>query len=339
MVEILHNVSLRPYNTFGIDVRAKYFFIVRSPDDLMVIIKNDLFRSEKHFVTGGGSNVLFSTDFDGLILRMCSKGIEITDENDEFVYVKAAAGEIWDDLVSYCLDRNFGGIENLTAIPGTVGAAPVQNIGAYGAELKDVFYSLEAVSLENGSGRIFMAGDCDFGYRDSIFKRALKGRYIITSVTLKLSKNPLPCLTYKALNDLINKWNIKEIRIQDVSKVVKEIRAMKLPDPDVLGNAGSFFKNPLITNDKYKILQTLYKQMPSFPADREHVKVPAGWLIEQSGWKGKRMGNAGVHCEQALVLVNYGGAAAKEILDMAEQITADVKSKFGIQLEMEVNVV
>lgn len=339
MADIHYNVSLKPYNTFGIDVRAKYFSIVSSSDDLMQILRNDLFKSEKHFVTGGGSNVLFSADFDGWILRMYSKGIEVSDENEEFVFVKAAAGEIWDDLVSFCLDRNFGGIENLSAIPGTVGAAPVQNIGAYGTELKDVFYSLDAVSVEDSSSRIFTAAECDFGYRDSIFKRDLKDKYIITSATLKLSKKPLPCLTYKALNDQMKKWNISEISIQDVSRAVREIRALKLPDTAVLGNAGSFFKNPLITNDKFKILQNLYKQVPSFPAHGEYVKVPAGWLIEQSGWKGRRIGNAGVHCDQALVIVNYGGATANEILDLAEQITIDVKRIFGILLEKEVNVV
>jgi len=339
MVAIQNNISLLPYNTFGINVMADFFAEINSDEELISCLKSDISKQNSLLIIGGGSNILLSHDFNGLVIRMNTKGISLVSEDDTHVFIKASAGEIWDELVNYCTERNYGGIENLSMIPGCVGASPVQNIGAYGVELKDVFYSLEAVHVKDLVYKTFTATEGEFGYRDSSFKRCLKDQYIIVSVTLKLSKHPVPSTSYAALNEEIEKMGIENITIKTISQAVCAIRSRKLPDPAVLGNAGSFFKNPVVTKEKYNELRLKFGHVPSFPADEGHVKIPAGWLIEQCGWKGKRMGDAGVHSEQALVLVNYGNATAEELLQLADSIVSDIHQRFGIKIDKEVNVI
>ena len=339
MAEILRDVSLKLYNTFGINVEAAYFSEVNSDDDLTGLLKSSIFMENKHLVLGGGSNVLFRGNFNGLIIKMNTKGVTTVSEDEEHILIKAAAGELWDDLVKYCIDRNYGGIENLSMIPGCAGAAPVQNIGAYGVELKDVFHSLEAIRVNDLTPTTFMANDCEFGYRNSVFKNNLKGRYIILSITLQLRKAPVTHTSYAILNEELASMQIDKATIKDISEAVCNIRRRKLPDPLILGNAGSFFKNPVVSKEKFKAINDHYNNVPSFPVDEYHVKIPAGWLIEKCGWKGKRLGDAGVHCEQALVLVNYGNATAHDIMEIAGEITHDIAEKFGIFIEKEVNVI
>lgn len=339
MLSIQRDIPLKPFHTFGMNVKAAYFSEINSVDELIKLLKSSVFMENKHLVIGGGSNLLFRGDFNGLVIKMNTKGITTESEDGEHILVKAAAGEVWNDLVNYCTDRNYGGIENLSMIPGCVGAAPVQNIGAYGAELKDVFHSLEALHVSDLVCRTFTANDCEFGYRNSVFKNSLKGQYIILSITLKLSKKSVPCISYSVLNEELTSMNIKEVTIKDVSEAVCNIRSRKLPDPLVLGNAGSFFKNPVVSKEKFRKINAAYSNVPSFPVDEHHVKIPAGWLIEQCGWKGQRIGDAGVHCEQSLVLVNYGNATAQDIMEIAGEITHDITEKFGIFIEKEVNVI
>lgn len=294
----------------------------------------------EHFMfLGGGSNVLFTGDYEGLVLRNCIRGIEVVEENSDYVYLKAYSGENWHDLVMHCVAKNWGGIENLSLIPGTVGAAPMQNIGAYGVELEQVFISLEALNLNKFELETFTREQCAFGYRESVFKRELKGRYFIYSVTLRLEKHPRIHAEYGDIRQVLNGRGIDsaDATISDISRAVIEIRQSKLPDPKEIGNSGSFFKNPVITLEHFESLKKQYPDIKGFE-QYNGVKVPAAWLIEQCGWKGKRIGNTGSHVRQALVLVNYGGATGGEVWQLAQDIIASVDAKFGIRLEPEVNI-
>lgn len=336
-MEIRRNISLRPYNTFGIDAKAERFAVLRSEEDLRAILPANI--APLHLL-GGGSNVLLTKDLDGLVLHNALKGIEVERETDAEVLVSAGAGEVWHELVLWSLAQNFGGLENLSLIPGTVGAAPIQNIGAYGAELKDVFEKLEAYHLESGERLVFSAEACKFGYRNSIFKNELKGHCLITRVWFRLSKAPTLNLTYKTLADSLRNKGITQPGIREVSEAVIAIRRSKLPDPGQIGNAGSFFKNPEVPVQLYQALKEEYPDLVAFPlpGNDERVKLAAGWLIDKAGWKGHRAGDAGVHEKQALVLVNYGKASGKDILSLAQQIQADIQEKFGVSLEPEVNI-
>lgn len=335
--KILSNVSLKPYNTFGIEVKANHFVRIKSPEDLTVIFNNPEFKRH-HIILGGGSNVLFTGDFDGIVIKNDIKGINILEENDKHVLIEVGAGENWHQLVLYCNERAWGGIENLSLIPGTVGAAPMQNIGAYGVEMKNVFHSLHAYEIESGKMHEFSNEDCRFGYRTSIFKTSHKGRFVITHVRLLLSKTPAINISYGAIRHTLEMMGIKNPGISDVSAAVINIRSSKLPDPEEIGNAGSFFKNPVISETHFSKVKEKYPDAPSYPAGKGKVKVPAGWLIEQAGWKGKKVGNTGSHKDQALVLVNYGKATGSEIMALSEEIQRDIQNKFGIELEREVNV-
>lgn len=333
------DVDLQPYNTLNISARARYFASVESESYLKEILRHPKAEGLRIVVLGSGSNVLFAGDFDGLVLHIQIKGREVIKETDEHVWLKIGAGENWHQTVKYCVEKGWGGIENLSLIPGTVGAAPIQNIGAYGVELEEVFERLEAVDIEGGQTRRYEKEDCEFGYRDSIFKGELKGIVIVTNVVLKLSKNPELNTSYGAIQTELEKQNIDYPTIRDISDIVIDIRKSKLPDPDLLGNAGSFFKNPIVKNEVYKRIKEEYPQAPGYDMGNQKTKVPAGWLIEEAGWKGKAVGNTGTYKQQALVIVNYGGATGREILNLAERIKKSVKEQFGIALVPEVNIV
>lgn len=333
------DVQLKPYNTFGIEATAKYFVEVSSIEQLKEILQNPDYQSIKRLILGGGSNMLLTKDFDGLVIKMSIKGMEVVKETEENIWIKAGAGVVWHDLVMHCVNQNYAGIENLSLIPGTVGAAPMQNIGAYGIEIKEVFEELEALEIETGEIRTFDKATCNFGYRESIFKHEAKGKYIILNVTFKLSKNPTFHLEYGAIRDTLAEMGVLELGIRAISDAVIHIRQSKLPNPAEIGNAGSFFKNPEIPNTQFEALKAQFPTIPSYPVNETTTKVPAGWLIEQAGWKGQRFGNVGVHAKQALVLVNYGGGKGEEIKDLSQKIQASVKEKFGIQLSAEVNFI
>lgn len=338
------DISLKPFNTFGIDVNARYFAAFTDE-----IILEDILTSYPDtplFILGGGSNILFTKDFDGLVLKNEIRGFEELYEDDQYVYVKAGAGENWHQFVSYCISRNWAGLENLSLIPGNVGAAPIQNIGAYGVELQNVFHSLEAFHRKGKKMVTFTSGDCAFGYRESVFKKKFKDEFVLLTVTLKLRKHPFFHIDYGNLKQELDKMGVKELSIRAVSQAVINIRNSKLPDPRQLGNAGSFFKNPLIPALEYKTLKEKFPEIPSFVSHDNFIKVPAGWLIEQCGpavpgasWKGYRKGDAGCYDKQALVLVNYGHAKGQDIYHLSEEIATSVKTKFGISLEREVNIV
>lgn len=337
--EVEKRKNLQAYNTLGVQAHATRFISIESQKQLEELLQNPSYKKENIFVLGGGSNVLFVDDFDGLILHMDIKGIRKVDEDEDHVWVRAGAGEVWHDLVLHCVEKGWGGIENLSLIPGTVGAAPIQNIGAYGVELKDVFDSLEAVNLETGAARTFSRQECRFGYRDSIFKNTLKGQFAITSVTLRLDKQPELNTSYGAIQSKLEEKEILEPGIKDISDIVIDIRRSKLPDPKALGNAGSFFKNPVISKQKHEVLKEQHPNIPGYTVDKDSVKVPAGWLIEQTGWKGKKLGQAGTYQNQALVIVNHGGATGKEIISLAEKVKKSVKERFDISLDTEVNII
>ena len=337
-MQIKKNYNLSKLNTFGISANAKFFVEIQNEADLKEFFGAPELRENKKLFLGGGSNVLFTKDWDGLVVLNKLKGIEILKEDSENVVIRCMGGEVWHDLVLFTVERGLWGIENLALIPGTVGAAPMQNIGAYGVELKDTVESVEAYSLETGEKKIFSKAECEFGYRDSIFKNKLKDKYFISAVTFKLSKKEKKNLTYKVLVDHLQKKGIQVKNSKDISDAVTEIRRSKLPDPKIIGNAGSFFKNVFISPEELKKLQEKYPEISYFEEDGV-IKIPAGWLIEQCGWKGKRIGNVGVHDKQALVLVNHGGASGEEILSLARKIIADVKDKFGLELSPEVNIV
>lgn len=327
------NISLKPYNTFGISVCAAYFSDANSIIELKTLLSD--YHSTPKLILGGGSNILFTHDVAGLVIHNQIMGIEKVDENHDHVFLKIGAGENWHQLVLYCIENNYAGIENLSLIPGTVGAAPIQNIGAYGVELKDVLCEVHAIEIENSAPHIFNNRDCQFGYRDSIFKNTLKNKYIITHVILQLNKKPVFHVKYGAIAE---KLTGRDISIKAISDVVIQIRQEKLPDPKVIPNAGSFFKNPIVSHATFLSLQKKYPTIPHFPEPNDCVKIPAGWLIEQCGLKGKRFGNTGVHAQQALVLVNYENAVGTEIKALAEHIQMTVREQFDIALITEVNI-
>ena len=328
------DTSLLPYNTFGIDVKSKHFIDVESIDELQAVLNQN--QLENLLVLGGGSNLLLTKDFEGLTLRIQNRGIEIIEQDDRKARVKVAAGENWHDFVLWCLENDLGGVENLALIPGNVGAAPIQNIGAYGVELREVFESCEAISIDTGKVKIFKKDECDFGYRNSIFKNTLKGKYIIFSVQFNLNKPPHALnISYKGLSE---KLEGKIPNIQSIAQAVIEIRSSKLPNPKKIGNCGSFFKNPVISLIKFNDLKLQYPDIPHYPDQFDKIKIPAAWLIDTLGYKGYRNQEAGVHPNQALVLVNYGNATGAEIKKLAQQIRNKVKEKFAINLEFEVNI-
>lgn len=335
---VSENVSLKPYNTFGIDVSTAFFATFNSVEELQLLLQTHVVKQHNHLVIGGGSNMLLTQNFDGIVLKNNIKGIEIVREDAQTSEVKVGAGEVWHHFVLWAVNKNLGGVENLSLIPGSVGAGPIQNIGAYGVELKDSFKSLEAVEINSGSVQTFVKDDCNFGYRYSIFKDSAKGKYVITHVTFSLKKNPVLNTTYGAIEQELKKQNVTP-SIKTISDAVIAIRQSKLPDPNVLGNAGSFFKNPEVPIQKFEELKTVYPTLTGYPVNSSYIKLAAGWLIEQCGWKGKRIGNTGSHKDQALVLVNYGNATGDEIYSLALDIKESVFEKFGIEIEPEVNVI
>lgn len=339
MSNILKNTSLKPYNTFGLEANAKLFVEINSTNELLYLLDSDEFKENKILILGGGSNVLLTQDFDGLVIKNNIKGIELIEETEDEVTIRVGSGEVWHAFVLYCVDKNYGGIENLSLIPGTVGAAPMQNIGAYGVEIKDVFVDLEAIDRNTQEIKKFDNKTCAFGYRESVFKNINKDQYFITHVTFRLNKKPKLNLDYGAIKDTLKELEVTEPSISDVSKAVIKIRQSKLPDPAEIGNSGSFFKNPIISRSEFEILRAKYPQLPSYPVDETSVKVPAGWLIEQAGWKGKTLGEIGVHKNQALVLVNYGNGKGADIQALSKEIQVSILEKYGINLHAEVNII
>lgn len=334
---IHEHYSLQDYNTFGIDVKARFFAEVTGLMQLRKLL--DLSVYPNRFILGGGSNLLLIDDIDALVMHIALKGIHLFEEEDDYVIIKAMAGENWHQLVLWCLERDYGGIENLSLIPGNTGTAPIQNIGAYGVELKDVFVSCEAMDMESLELVELTKEDCQFGYRDSIFKGVAKGQYIITSVKLRLTKKAHIIRTdYGGVQDQLEQMGVKVPGIQEVSKAIIHIRQKKLPDPSLLGNSGSFFKNPVLEKTRLLPLQDKYPEMPVYEVSDSLAKLPAGWLIDQCGLKGYRQGDAGVHERQALVLVNYGKASGQDVLNLARTVQDRVEEKFGIRLEPEVNI-
>ncbi len=337
-MHIQKKISLKPYNTFGIDANARYFIEINSVDELRQALQLEEYK--KKIILGGGSNMLITGDINALVLHINIKGIEIVKEDDNQVILKSMAGENWHNLVLWTLEKEFGGLENMSLIPGNTGTAPIQNIGAYGVELKDTFVSCDAMSVADQTLRTFTKVDCRFGYRDSYFKNEGKGKYIITSVTLKLTKrNHRRNTSYGAIEAELEKKGISDPKIKDISNAVIAIRQSKLPDPKVLGNSGSFFKNPIISASEFHTFTKDHPNAPFYTNSEDTYKIPAGWLIEQAGYKGKRFGDAGIHKNQALVLVNYGNATGKEILDLAQEIIEAVEKKFGICIAPEVNII
>lgn len=341
MLNIRSNVSLKPYNTFGIDAQARYLVDITHEDDLTTLLQLADFIDTPKLILGGGSNVLLCHNFDGLVVRMAIQGIDVVREDDDHVYVRAGAGVNWHELVLFCVEAGYAGMENLSLIPGTAGAAPMQNIGAYGVELEQIFDSLTAVHIESGARHTFTHADCAFGYRESVFKHALKGQYIITSVVFRLDKTPTFHTRYGAIQETLDAMGITDetLSIRAISDAIIQIRRSKLPDPAEIGNAGSFFKNPEISRDQFDALKERFPDMPGYPVGSDTVKVPAGWLIERAGWKGHRAGDTGVHARQALVLVNYGQASGNEVLALARQVQASVQETYGITINPEVNIV
>lgn len=337
MLQILENVSLKTLNTFGVEATARWFTEINSEQDIVSLFAEPKWKNCRRLVLGGGSNILFTKDFDGLVIKVNIRGIS-TDRKGDEVFVSAGAGEVWNNLVQYCVGNGFSGVENLSLIPGTVGASPVQNIGAYGVELKDVFYSCRGYHIESGEFCEFHHSDCHFGYRDSIFKKALKGKIIISSVCFRLSLNPSINVSYGAIRSELERRGIVHPDIKDISRVVSEIRVNKLPDPSTIGNAGSFFKNPILSLDEFRHIQSAFPDIVHFCLPNSTVKLAAGWLIEQCGWKGRKIANVGTWKKQALVLVNFGNASGSEVYTLSEQIIEDVRARFGVALEREVNV-
>lgn len=343
--DVISKHSLKSLNTFGVDVSAKWFASVTSVKGLQALLADSRWTSVPKLILGGGSNILFTKDFDGLVIHNVIRGIEEVGVDGDHTFLRAASGEVWHELVMHTVNLGLGGIENLSLIPGFVGAAPIQNIGAYGAELSEVFAEAAAVHFSTGESRTFSLQDCRFGYRDSVFKRELAGQYVITSVTLRFDQKHEVNTSYGAIVDTLKTKGITEPSIRDVSNAVIAIRRSKLPDPTEIGNAGSFFKNPVVPPAKLDELRSRYPDIPHYqsraaamPSNGE-AKLLAGWLIEQAGWKGKRIGNVGMHAKQALVLVNYGGATGEELLRHARTVKQSVADKFGVELEEEVRII
>ena len=335
MTKLLKNVSLKPYNTFGFDVRASEFVEIESQESLISFLRN---KRKPALFLGGGSNVLLTQDVDGLVMVNAIKGIS-TIERETEVEVTVCSGENWHEFVLWAVKQGWGGIENLSLIPGTVGAAPMQNIGAYGVEIKDVFVKLEAVHVDTCELKTFNLKDCEFGYRESVFKHRLKGQYIILNVTFCLQKHPKINVAYGAIREILKEMGIADANIKEVSNAVMAIRRSKLPDPAEIGNSGSFFKNPEVPIGQFELIKKQYPDMPSYPINESTIKLPAGWLIEKAGWKGYRDGEVGVHAKQALVLVHYGGGKGRQVKELSKKIQDDVQTKFGIKLNPEVNFV
>lgn len=337
-MQVLENFSLKKLNTFGVEASANYFVDIESEKDLQDLFVDENIKNMPRLVLGGGSNMLFTKNFEGLVVHLKIQGITAEiQEND--IFVRAGAGVVWNDLVNYCVDNEYAGIENLSLIPGSVGASPVQNIGAYGVELQDVFHSCRAFEISTGRFREFSKEDCAFSYRDSVFKTALKGLFIITEVTFKLSKTFKPNVSYGAITEELHIRGINVPTIKQLSQVISHIRVSKLPDPTTIGNAGSFFKNPIISESQFNHLKIQFPEMVHFQAGKGYIKLSAGWLIEQCGWKGKVVGNTGTWKNQALVLVNHGYATGGEIFQFSSTIIESVNSKFGVFLEREVNII
>ncbi len=337
---IHQHASLKSLNTFGIHASAAYLATIKSPTELSALLSQKLFQDMPKLVLGEGSNILFTQDYSGLIIKNAIKGIETLSDDDNHIWLKIGAGENWHDLVIHCIKQGYSGIENLSLIPGTVGAAPIQNIGAYGVELCDVFCELEALDLAQGTLRIFTREECQFGYRDSVFKTIYKNRFAILSVTLRLNKTPNYHLEYGNIQETLQMMKVEDLSIKAVSDAVIQIRRSKLPDPQNLGNAGSFFKNPLIPMAQFIELHEAFPTLPSFTTSNPDVKkISAAWLIEQCGWKGKRLGDVGVYEKQALILVNYSAGKGSDILGLAQKIQHSVKEKFDVHLIPEVNLI
>ena len=337
-MEIQSNFSLKNYNTFGIEAKAKQFVAVHTLDELKTVLEQN--KTKKKFILGGGSNMLLTQDIEALVIHLDLKGKKIIKEDNDFVWVESQAGENWHEFVLWSIDQNFGGLENMSLIPGNVGTTPVQNIGAYGTEIKDTFVSCDAMKIDNQEMKTFTKPECHFGYRESVFKNEVKNQYIITSVVFKLTKqNHKINTSYGDITAELAKNNITNPSLKDVSNAVIAIRRSKLPDPKELGNSGSFFKNPILLKSDFEKIHQKFPEMKYFEVSATEVKVPAGWLIEQAGFKGKRYGDAGIHKNQALVLVNYGNATGKEILDVSKNIQETIFKTFGIHIEAEVNVI
>jgi len=336
-MQIHENFPLKSYNTFSIDARAKFFNSFSSAEELEELLM--IYSEYPVFILGGGSNILFTKDYEGCVLKNEIKGIELQHEDAEHVYVKVGAGENWHQFVLHCINHNWAGVENLSLIPGNVGASPIQNIGAYGVELDDVFWNLEAFHIGDRRIHTFTREDCEFGYRNSIFKERYKDQFAIISVTLQLRKKPIFHTDYGAIVEELEKMGVKDLSIKAVSQAVINIRSSKLPDPQKIANAGSFFKNPEVPTEKYEALKLAFPDIVAYPLAKGTVKLAAGWMIERCGWKGYRKGDAGCHAKQALVLVNYGKATGKEVYDLSDEILQSVKKKFGVALEREVNII
>jgi UDP-N-acetylmuramate dehydrogenase len=338
-MNIIENYPLLKLNTFGVDVKAKYFTSINTINELIELTKTNVFKDLELLILGGGSNILFTKDFDGLVILNNIKGKEIIDQNQQSIFLKIGAGENWHELVMYCVDNGWGGIENLSLIPGNTGTAPMQNIGAYGVEIKETFIELEALEISSGKIVKFNNSDCEFGYRESVFKNKMKNQYIILNITLELKKNPVLNINYGDVKAILESQNIKNPGIKEVSNAIISIRQSKLPDPKKIGNSGSFFKNPIASLNQLELIKKKYPNVVNYEINENEFKIAAGWLIERAGWKGKKFNNYGVHEKQALVLVNYGLANGMEIFELSEKIILDIKDKFGITLEREVNII
>ena len=336
-MQIQENISLKPYNTFGIDAKTKFFASFKDAEELVSLLTPN--SKLQTLILGGGSNILLTKDFDGLVLKNEIKGITELHEDREYVYVKAGAGENWHQFVLHCIKRNWAGVENLSLIPGNVGASSMQNIGAYGVEIDDLFWDMEAWHIKEKKIVTFTKNDCGFGYRESVFKRKYKDQFVILNVTYQLRKKPRFNTSYGAIEQELKKMEVKELTIKAISDAVIAIRSSKLPDPAKIGNAGSFFKNPEISNAQFLLLKAQFPTIVCYPLENGNVKLAAGWLIEQCGWKGFRRGDAGCHAKQALVLINYANASGTEIYNLSEEILQSVKVKFNVMLEREVNIV
>ncbi len=338
-MQILSDIELKDLTTFHIPARARHFAEVTSVDDILELQNTKVFRESKKLILGGGSNLLLTKDFDGLVVKVSIPGITLEREDMHHYYLRVEAGVVWHQFVMHCVDHGYAGVENMALIPGQTGAAPMQNIGAYGVEMKDVCTRVEAIHVDTGEVVSFTAADCDFGYRESVFKNKLKDQFIITAVHFRLNKEPRFNISYGDIKATLDEMKVFDLNIKAVSEAVIKIRSSKLPDPAILGNAGSFFKNPTVSFEKCSELIAQYPLMPNYPQASGEVKLPAGWLIEQCGWKGRRVGNTGSHARQALVLVNYGGATGHEVYQLAMDIRQSVMDKFGVEINPEVNLI
>ena len=336
-MKIYKNTPLKKYNTFHLDYKADCMIHVRNSEESISLFRGEVYWEKPLFILGGGSNILFTGDFKGTILYPAFSGIKVEEQDKENVIISAGAGVIWDNLVEWTVKKGFGGLENLSLIPGMVGAAPVQIIGAFGIEVKDKIESVKTICISDGSLHEFSNSECEFGYRNSVFKVKNKGKYLITRVSFKLTINPVFNLNYGSLADEVNK--LGDITLKNIRQTVINIRRSKLPDPEIIGNAGSFFKNPVVSISDAESIKNRYPMMPSFDDQSGGMKLAAGWMIEQCGWKGRRIGDAGVHDKQALVLVNYGKSTGMEIYNLSEEVKKSVTEKFGVELEREVEIV